>query len=194
MTRRAPRRPAALWAVAAALLVAGCHATAGAPRIAAAPPAVRPAPITPAAPAAPAVPAAPAAPAPDPAAASVQAEIEAGPPIIAPPPSESATIEVARLPAPAPPPPPSTLNDDPARLMGLDAAALGALLGRPALRRVEPPAEVWQYRGERCVLDVFLYAPGAGEPHVVTYYEIRGGDAPGRRRCLRGLLLASGEG
>ena len=190
MTRRPPRRPIALYAAAAALLVAGCHATAGAPRIAAAPPAVRPAPVTPAAPAAPAVPA------PDPAAASVQAEIEAGPPIIAPPQSEaeSAPIEVARLPAPTPPPPPSTLNDDPSRLMGLDGAALGALLGRPALRRVEPPAEVWQYRGERCVLDVFLYAPGAGGPHVVTYYEIRGDDAPGRRRCLRGLLLASGEG
>ena len=190
MTHRPPRRWVALRAAAAALLVAGCHATADAPRVTTAPPAVRTAAIAPAAPAA------PAAPTPDRAAALVQAEIEAGPPIIAPPRSaaETAPIEVARLPASAPPPPPSTLNDDPSRLMGLDGAALGALLGRPALRRVEPPAEVWQYRGERCVLDVFLYAPGAGAPHVVTYYEIRGGDAPGRRRCLRGLLLASGEG
>jgi len=37
---------------------------------------------------------------------------------------------------------------------------LRSALGKPDFRRNEPPAEVWQYRGDTCVLDVFLYRQG----------------------------------
>ncbi|MFQ5958078.1 MAG: hypothetical protein ACE5LF_01790 [Alphaproteobacteria bacterium] len=105
----------------------------------------------------------------------------------APPPP--AWREVARL-APTPP-----LNDDPKQVMGLDDTALEALIGPPGLRRDEPPAQVWQYRGESCVLDVFLYPDDEAEPHRVVYYEIRGdGDgALARRRCFRALLQGHGQ-
>ena len=44
-------------------------------------------------------------------------------------------------------PPAPKIDDDPARLMGLDRAGLAKLLGDPDLTRREPPAEIWQYRG-----------------------------------------------
>ncbi len=104
-------------------------------------------------------------------------------------PSGSAWRKVARL-VPTPP-----LNDDPEQVMGLDDAALEALIGPPGLRRDEPPAQVWQYRGETCVLDVFLYLDDEAQPHRVVYYEIRGdGDgALARRRCFRALLQGHGR-
>ena len=101
-----------------------------------------------------------------------------------------AEIELARLPAATPP----EVDGDPEQIMGLDSAALEALLGEPEFRRDEPPAQVWQYHGEDCVLDVFLYTDGAAEHHRVTYYEIRGDDDGARRRCLRGLLVARERG
>jgi len=61
---------------------------------------------------------------------------------------------------------------DPTTLIGLDAAGLEAMLGAPELKRREPPAEMWQYRTETCVLDLYLYpAPGAGggSPSVAQY-------------------------
>ncbi len=81
-------------------------------------------------------------------------------------------------------PPAPRIDDDPARLMGLDAAGLAKLLGAPELLRREPPAEVWQYRGESCVFDVFLYEAAGGQR--VTYLEAR--DATARRIDARGCL------
>lgn len=49
----------------------------------------------------------------------------------------------------------------PQELVGLGPADVQALLGPPELRRVEAMIEVWQYRSERCVLDLYLY-PGEG--------------------------------
>jgi hypothetical protein len=46
----------------------------------------------------------------------------------------------------------------PKGVVGWSAAELVALLGAPDFRRVEPPAELWQYRSADCVLDLFLYA------------------------------------
>ncbi len=64
---------------------------------------------------------------------------------------------------------------DPETLLGLESAALADLLGAPSYVREDRPALIWQYRGESCTLDVFLYSDGEGEgaPYRVTYYDLR---------------------
>ncbi|OFX09653.1 MAG: hypothetical protein A2516_07585 [Alphaproteobacteria bacterium RIFOXYD12_FULL_60_8] len=59
--------------------------------------------------------------------------------------------------------------------MGKDEATLLHLLGKPLLVRREAPAQVWQYHGETCVLDFFLYQDAGQDagPFVVTYTETR---------------------
>ncbi len=87
-------------------------------------------------------------------------------------------------------PPEPVIDDDPGRILGLGPDRLTEILGRPELTRREPPAEIWQYRGESCVFDVFLYEE-AGLVRV-TYLEAR--DASARRvaerSCLNQLLRA----
>ncbi len=87
-------------------------------------------------------------------------------------------------------PPAPVIDDDPARILGLGPDRLTELLGRPELTRREPPAEIWQYRGESCVFDVFLYEEDGLVR--VTYLEAR--DASARRvterSCLNQLLRA----
>jgi hypothetical protein len=87
-------------------------------------------------------------------------------------------------------PPEPVIDDDPARVMGLGAAQLTELLGRPELTRREPPAEIWQYRGRDCVFDVFLYED-AGLRRV-TYLEARDDSAQpvAARDCLNQILRA----
>ena len=87
-------------------------------------------------------------------------------------------------------PPQPTIDDDPARIMGLGASQLTELLGQPELTRREPPAEIWQYRGRSCVFDVFLYEDAAGRR--VTYLEARDDSAQriAARDCLNQLLRA----
>jgi hypothetical protein len=104
-------------------------------------------------------------------------------------PPEPAAPETAAL------PPEPEIDDDPARLLGLDDAGLAELLGQPDLKRREPPAEIWQYRGGSCVFDVFLYAPAgsaAASGPRVTYLEARDGAARriATRACLNELLRA----
>ncbi len=87
-------------------------------------------------------------------------------------------------------PPAPAIDDDPARILGLGPDRLTELLGRPELTRREPPAEIWQYRGESCVFDVFLYEE-AGLVRV-TYLEARDASAQrvAERGCLNQLLRA----
>lgn len=58
-----------------------------------------------------------------------------------------------------------------ASLVGLSAGELSALIGPPRWSRRESPAQVWQYQGASCVLDIYLYEEGDG-PRVV-YAEAR---------------------
>jgi len=79
---------------------------------------------------------------------------------------------------------------------GLSAAELVAWLGKPDFRHAEPPAELWQYRGADCVLDLFLY-PQAGSERVV-YSEARGRSLvqAGVGQCAGGgdaILRGSGQ-
>lgn len=65
--------------------------------------------------------------------------------------------------APEPPAPPP-------RLMGLGHAEVVDILGQPAFQRHDAPALLLRYRGEACILDLFLYpsasADAAGSPTV----------------------------
>ena len=51
-------------------------------------------------------------------------------------------------------------------LNGLAPAQVAALIGDPDLRRVDPPAEIWQYRSADCVLDLYFYDSGASSSMV----------------------------
>ncbi len=56
--------------------------------------------------------------------------------------------------------------------MGLGADGVTALLGPPDYRRRDKPAEIWQYRGDACVLDIFLYSAD-GAPAKVNHMDFR---------------------
>ncbi len=94
----------------------------------------------------------------------------------------------ALAPATPEPAPEPEIDDDPEQLMGLVGDALADLLGEPGFRREDADAQVWQYHGLDCLLDVYLYRDGEDTPHYVTYYEFRGDG--GGRPCFRALLLA----
>lgn len=99
---------------------------------------------------------------------------------------------LAAAPPAVPPPLPAAALPGPERLVGVTAAELAALLGEPGFVRRDPPAEIWQYAVEACVLDVFLYQPAAGGPSRVEHLDFRGrtvaGVAPAE--CYRQLLAA----
>ncbi len=61
----------------------------------------------------------------------------------------------------------------PDQLLGLDPDQLTALLGAADFRRADGPAEIWQYRDETCVLDLFLYAGGTSGTWRVEHVEAR---------------------
>ena len=73
-------------------------------------------------------------------------------------------------------------------LNGLAPAQVAALIGDPDLRRVDPPAEVWQYRNADCVLELYFYDSGANS-HMV-YAETRSRTpqhTPGAMTCAQGF-------
>lgn len=98
----------------------------------------------------------------------------AQPPAQATPAPPAAAPEVAAVPRPAPAAParhgkgpkPEQIVDHPGR-------AVRALLGAPDLQRREPPAEVWQYAGEACVLDITFYPAKDGGAARAAYLESR---------------------
>lgn len=79
----------------------------------------------------------------------------------------------------------------PETLLGAPAERVLAALGQPELQRRELPAEVWQYHGRGCVLDVFLYASAeaGGGLKQVAHLEARDSRAQSISvdRCLNGV-------
>ena len=73
------------------------------------------------------------------------------------------------------------LAADPDRFRGLAEQDVIAFLGEPSFRRREKPAEIWQFYGQNCVLDLFLY-DDAGIKRV-SHAELRG-----QPSCLPRLL------
>lgn len=81
------------------------------------------------------------------------------------------------------------VDDDPKQFLGQEGEAISATLGAPDLVRRDGPAEVRQFRGGACTLDLFLY-PGAGDVLSVRHVELRGAslDGDGRRACLADMI------
>jgi hypothetical protein len=79
----------------------------------------------------------------------------------------------------------------PDRFEGLAGTEILATLGDPNFRRRESPAEVWQYYGPGCILDLFLYddSPGTKGAETVAHAELRGRPGePVEAACLSRLL------
>ncbi len=98
-----------------------------------------------------------------------------------------APTQAAKAPAAAKPPPTQTaaLPPSPAlsRLQDMKQPQVEALVGSPDFRRVEPPAELWQYRTADCVVDLFFY--GKDDDRRVVHEDARPRDASGagEQRC-----------
>lgn len=95
------------------------------------------------------------------------------------------------LPGPVPQRPalhPLAVDPDPERILEEGPDTVRAVLGPPTRVRSEPPARIWQYVSERCVLDVFLYERDGGREAV--YLDARDRDAAptDAAACLRALL------
>lgn len=57
------------------------------------------------------------------------------------------------------------------QLLGQESQAVQVALGQPRRVRKEAPAEIWQYDGGSCVVDLFLYPEGGKQK--VTHLEAR---------------------
>ena len=75
-------------------------------------------------------------------------------------------------------------------VIGRDAAGLQRLFGQPRLRTPEGDAMKLQFRGEPCVLDIYLYPLRPGAEAVATHTEARrasDGAEVDRASCVRAL-------
>jgi len=102
------------------------------------------------------------------------------------PPEDAAagdTRAASSAPQPSAPPPlprrkPEALSEltlaeaDPERLVGLDFDATKALLGDPAAKHEEPPAEIWAYEGGICSFNLFFYPSVDDKVFRVLAYEV----------------------
>ena len=80
----------------------------------------------------------------------------------------------------------------PQSLIGLSPNQIAGRLGEPELRRSEPPAEVWQYRTETCVVDLYLYDDG-GRLQVLSYQvRPRAQAAVRAERCVADVVAQAG--
>lgn len=58
------------------------------------------------------------------------------------------------------------------RLIGFEADEISELMGPPDFERSEPPAKIWQYRTQTCVVDMYLYDEDGDVS--VDHIEVRG--------------------
>jgi hypothetical protein len=79
-----------------------------------------------------------------------------------------------------------TLHD----MIGLDREQVTALLGTPTFRRLDTPADLWQYGNRECILDLFLYRVRNGTAFKVTHADVRtvNGTALTKDACFKGLV------
>jgi len=103
----------------------------------------------------------------------------------APPPVEEQVVEEARVESV-----PERVYPAPDTLASMDEEALAELLGPPVFRRRDAPAEIWQYQGPTCVLDLYLYREGESGPLTVDHIETRakGNDVLTDAECLVSIM------
>ncbi len=86
---------------------------------------------------------------------------------------------------------PGDLAGNPARLNGLTHRVVRAALGSPNFRRRDKGVEIWQYYGEGCVLDVFIYEKDGLK--LATHHQLRAVNGEPIGNCLRGILDSRGK-
>jgi hypothetical protein len=82
-------------------------------------------------------------------------------------------VPPARLPPPAAGFTPAS-KPEPTGVIGADARGLVRLFGAPRLDIRDPTARKLQFANGQCVLDTYLYPPGANREPVVTHADARG--------------------
>lgn len=77
---------------------------------------------------------------------------------------------------------------DPNRLVDLPPTEISEILGPPGRVRKEASMRVWQYRTDKCVLDLFLYKQP--EAYRVVYFEFRSPtlDDVAEKECFSALV------
>jgi|GEM_PF-1816860 len=88
-------------------------------------------------------------------------------------------------------------RDEPGRvaldtIVGYDETTVAELLGAPDSSEDDPPARVWQYASENCVLDVYFYMELSTRNYRVLSYELDSAhDAPDvEQQCITELVDA----
>lgn len=73
-------------------------------------------------------------------------------------------------------------------LKGLTSTEVKAMLGQPSFMRRDKPAEIWQYRNNVCILDLFLYPEEAGPS--VAHYAVRSTHQASEDSCFDSFQVA----
>lgn len=82
---------------------------------------------------------------------------------------------------------PGGTGGDFARLKGLSPLQVRAVLGKPMFTRHDAPAEIWQYRGRVCTIDLFLYDDGGNQ--TVAHVAVRSQQQPvNDGQCMNELI------
>ena len=77
----------------------------------------------------------------------------------------------------------------PTRLVGMDQIDIKRTLGKPHFIRKDKGVEIWQYKAENCILDLFLYQEG--NKLSVDHTELRGPllDSAGELSCFKAIVM-----
>lgn len=80
-------------------------------------------------------------------------------------------------------------NPEPAQLIGLSHFDIQRTLGDPSFVRKDTGVEIWQYKDDSCILDLFLYEKTDGLK--VDHTDLRGPilDSAGGLDCYKRLLI-----
>ncbi len=80
---------------------------------------------------------------------------------------------------------PSSVTE-PGRLKGLTPLQVREVLGQPGFQLRDAPAEIWQYRGHGCTLDLYIYDLGNGQS--VEHWAVRSPARVNDSECFQQLV------
>jgi len=77
----------------------------------------------------------------------------------------------------------------PSQLIGMQGLDVEQTLGKPSFVRRDKGVEIWQYKSENCILDLFLYKDTGGL--LVDHTELRGPllDSAGELSCFKTIVM-----